>query len=390
MRRRARLIILLPLLAALSACVSSRPRIADIPAGHRPPASTDEAGLWLAMDKVENQIRTSGNLVRGKALNSYVKGIVCKLAGARCPDIRVYILRRPHFNASMAPNGVMQVWTGLLLRTRNEAQLATVLGHEIGHFLKRHSLQQWRDATATTDALMVVQMAMGAAGVGQFGNLAGLMAIGGLLAFGRDHEREADRVGLEMIAKAGYDPSEAAKVWDQLIREGDAALDKTRPPFFFSTHPPSKERSASLKKLASAAIRRGGAGDKGRARFREVIAPLRAAYLRDDQHLREFSRSLELIAMLIEDGAGRGELEYFRGELHRLRGEDGDREKALGAYGAALAGGGAPPEAHRSLGLMHLKSKDRARARAAFTAYLQAVPEAEDREMIRALIEPGG
>ena len=59
---------------------------------------------------------------------------------------QVHLVRTPLFNASMAPNGMMQVWTGLLLRVDDEAQLAAVLGHEFGHYLARHSTERLRDA----------------------------------------------------------------------------------------------------------------------------------------------------------------------------------------------------------------------------------------------------
>ena len=97
------------------------------------------------MDRAERQLRRSPFLVRDKALHDYIESIACRLGKDHCPDIRVYIVRTPLFNASMAPNGMLQVWTGLLLRMDNEAQLAAVLGHEIGHYVERHSVERLRD-----------------------------------------------------------------------------------------------------------------------------------------------------------------------------------------------------------------------------------------------------
>ena len=70
--------------------------------------------------------------------------------------IRVYAMRQPDFNASMAPNGMMIVHTGLLAHMRNEAQLAAVLGHESGHYLRRHSVQNWRSLKSKSAAMAVV------------------------------------------------------------------------------------------------------------------------------------------------------------------------------------------------------------------------------------------
>ena len=93
----------------------------------RPELSTDEGGLWGIMDREERNLRRSPFLIRDRKLNDYVQGIACRLAGDHCPDVRVYLVNTPLFNASMAPNGMMQVWSGLLLRVENEAQLAAVI-----------------------------------------------------------------------------------------------------------------------------------------------------------------------------------------------------------------------------------------------------------------------
>ena len=98
------------------------------------------------MDREESRLRLSPFTLRDAQFTAYIQDIACRLGGEHCPDIRVYLMRTPFFNASMAPNGMMQVWTGLLLRVENEAQLAAVLGHEIGHYVARHSVDQLREA----------------------------------------------------------------------------------------------------------------------------------------------------------------------------------------------------------------------------------------------------
>ena len=119
----------------------------------------------------------------------------------------------------MMAKGTMQVWTGLLLRVQNEAQLAAVLGHELTHYLRRHTLQRWRDIRAKTDALIFFQLATAVAGVGIVGTVATLATIGSIKAFSRDMEREADSLGFEIMTKAGYDPREMPKIWEMMIAE---------------------------------------------------------------------------------------------------------------------------------------------------------------------------
>ena len=113
---------------------------------HAARGGTDEGGLWALMDREEVRLRRSPFRIREEELNRYLNGIACKLGADHCPDIRVYLMRVPYFNANIAPNGMMQIWSGLLLRVENETQLSAVIAHEIGHYLQRHSVEQLRDA----------------------------------------------------------------------------------------------------------------------------------------------------------------------------------------------------------------------------------------------------
>ncbi len=109
----------------------------------RPDAASDEGGLWALMDREERNLRRSPFVVPDARLKAYLQAVACRLGGQHCPDIRVHLVRTPVFNASMAPNGMLQLWTGLLLRVENEAQLAAIVGHEIGHYLQRHSVDRF-------------------------------------------------------------------------------------------------------------------------------------------------------------------------------------------------------------------------------------------------------
>ena len=116
------------LLAALAAPAYAA-GIDDALPGQRPPAGSDEDELWYAMERAETELRRSPLLVRDPALNAYVRDVACKVAGDHCGDLRVYVMDVPQFNASMAPNGMMLVWTGALLRIHE----ATVIDADFGY-----------------------------------------------------------------------------------------------------------------------------------------------------------------------------------------------------------------------------------------------------------------
>ena len=352
--------------------------VQDIQPGERPDLQTDEAGLWMKMDRVEAELRSSGQLVEDRKLNAYVRGIVCKLAPEYCQDIRVYLVRTAGFNAAMAPNGAMMVWTGLLLRCRNEAQLAYILGHELAHYIQRHSLQQWRDLRSRTTGATFFQLATALTGLGLIGDLAYMGTMANAMAFSRDHEREADRIGFERLRKAGYRTTEAPKIWEYLERE-KAAGDDDEPLIFFSSHPASDERRDTLTRLSQAA---GSKGRIGRKAFRRQVSRFRRAWLRDELLRRDYPRFGVLTAHLLDSGMNPGEVHFMKGEMHRLRAEDGDSVKAVAAYRRALKTKKAPVETLRSLGLVLWSMNQEKDARQAFKRYIARNPRADDRAMV--------
>jgi Zn-dependent protease with chaperone function len=384
-RGRALLAIGLGVVFCTACAAPHRPAAIDMKPLARPALDTDEAGLWMAMDRAEGTLKRSGHVMTDAALTGYVRGVICKLASAHCGDVRVYVVRTPQFNATMAPNGVMQVWTGLLLRTENEAQLAFVLGHEVGHYLRRHSVERWRDARLKGDVLAFFSLGAAAAGIGFVTPVVQLATLASIYAFSRDNEREADEMGFELMVHAGYDPREAARIWEALVKERDAGDDK-QPLLFFSTHPSPDERIATLRALADKASVAGQPAVVGRDEFLAATLSHRATLLRDELRRRDFKRTAVLLDRLVDAGDAPGTTHYFRAEMYRLRADDGDSEKAIASYEQALATGAAPIDAHRSLGLVFMKQGEKARARAAFVEYLTRRPGADDREMIEAYL----
>ena len=355
--------------------------------GKRPPIASLEGSLWAAMDKAENATKTSGNRIIDPALNTYVSGIVCKLAGNFCPHIRTYIMCVPAFNANMAPNGVMQIWTGLLLRVRDEAQLASVLGHEIGHFLLRHSRARMQQQIDQSNALLFLKMAVAVAGIPADHTVTDLLALGVLRAYGREHERESDLVGLRLLVKNGYDPWAAQNIWIQLRRENKPDKGAAPRSYFLATHPSPTERIDNLGAMARYAEKHISRKDRGLRRYEKAVFPLRMMLLQDEMNLRQFDRSQKLLTMLIRGGRHVGQLHFFRGETYRLRGGDGDLEKAMQSYRIAVERQAAPAIAYRSMGRVLDKLGKKAEARNAYRTYLEISPDAEDRKIIEFMLD---
>jgi Zn-dependent protease with chaperone function len=338
----------------------------------RPESGTDEGGLWALMDREEQRLRRSAFVIRDRALQEYVTGIA----------------HTPYFNASMAPNGMMQVWSGLLLRMTSEAQLAAVLGHEIGHYYARHSIERLRDAKSRSAFGQFLGIVLSAAGGGNVGGIAQLALLAGMLAYSRDQEREADTIGLELMARAGYAPLEASRVWAQLLEElksgAKEAEEYWNESILFATHPPAEERQ---KTLAEAAAAKGDAGRTGEAEYRAALEKHRSDFLADELKRRRFGETKALFERMLAALPEDGELQYCLGEAYRLRAQDEDLKQALAAYRRAEAMKGTPPELYRSMGLVHRQLGEVPQSDAAFGRYLELKPAASDGALIRSYLK---
>jgi predicted Zn-dependent protease len=372
---------------ALAGCATDGVKPAPIAPGYKPAAATDEGGLWQMMDRVETETKRSRFLVRDPEVNAYVRDIACRLSASHCTDVRVYVTRTPAFNATMAPNGMMTIWTGLLLRTQNEAQLAAVIGHELGHYLNRHTLQQWRNARDTSDIAAFLSVGLAGAGVGVIGLMVQAAALAGIFAYSREQEREADEVGIRLMAAAGYRPIEASRVWEQLIAEAAAREQQRERDIFFASHPAPEERAQTLKARAAEL---GGPGETYEQRYRERLRNLRATLFEDELRLRQYGQTLKLFELLGREGQQDADLAYFTGEVYRLRNGDGDAAQARENYERALALADPPAEAHRGLGFIHMRVGDQVRADEQFRQYLRLKPDAEDRAIIRSYVQIRG
>jgi predicted Zn-dependent protease len=344
----------------------------------RPAVDTDEGGLWSLMDREEARLRRSPLAIRDPALGKYLSDLTCRLTEGHCPDIRIHVMRTPVFNASMAPNGMMQVWSGLLLRVENEAQLAAIIGHELGHYLERHQVEQLRDAK---DKAMLAQL------VGLIGGIAGAVGKVGILAtqfaFSREHETRADRLGMRLMKDAGYEGRQAARVWDNLLGElkvtgGENVGERSA---MFATHPPAGNRRDDLLKLAGDA-----GGETAAAAYQRVIAPLRYGWLQDEVKRGQYEESLVLFDRLLSGKPSDAEVLYARGEVYRLRGDKDDLPRSLDDLTRATAAQKPPVEAFRSLGLVHKQRADAPAAAQAFEKYLALAPDAPDAGLLKAYL----
>jgi predicted Zn-dependent protease len=143
-------------------------------------------------------------------------------------------------NAFALPGGPIFITEGLLRRLRSEAELAAVLGHEIGHVIARHSSEQLAKQQLTPGLIGAAVVGTGDYTTAQIGQV-----VGGLInmRYGRDDELESDALGIRIVAEAGYDPRAMLSVMEMLAK----ASGGSRQPEFFSTHPHPENRLARIR-----------------------------------------------------------------------------------------------------------------------------------------------
>jgi predicted Zn-dependent protease len=363
-----------------------------IKAGYRP-TEADEQGMWRQYERVEQEIAGSNLLIQDKALASYLRDLAGRVGGPVASDLRVYVAQIPEFNAFMAPNGFMVVFSGLLTRMRDEAQLCGVLAHEAGHFLRRHHVRGWRDLRRKSDFLSIAAMGAGVAGgasgvyLGDAVQLAQMGTVLSLFAYSRQLEAEADAMGLKLISDAGYDPQAMPNTWQQLIEEIEASarMRRKRPNrgySLFATHPAPESRMTDLRLSAQEVKGRAGEAGRGRERYLKAIGEHRQRLLDDQVKLNDPGASLYIVQNLAKDG-WTGLLRFYEAEIWRLRGEKGDAERAAQGYAAAVQLPDAPAEAWRNHGYAELKAGRRDHGKAALGRYLTLAPKASDAAMVR-------
>jgi metalloendopeptidase OMA1, mitochondrial len=146
-------------------------------------------------------------------------------------------------NAFALPGGKVAVYTGLLPVAANGDGLAVVMGHEIAHALLRHSAERMAHQKLAQFGQLAVGMSVGDMDNGTRAMVMGAMGLGAkygvMLPFSRDHESEADRIGLTLMARACFDPREAPKLWQRM---GAANASRGQPSEFTSTHPSNETR----------------------------------------------------------------------------------------------------------------------------------------------------
>ncbi len=217
------------------------------------PAQQERIGQELLRN-----LRRAGKLNTDPLIGEYIASLGARLvAGAEVMDQRFhfFVIDDPSINAFAAPGGYIGVHTGLIEAARDEGELAAVLAHEIAHVTQEHLARAYEDADNMSIPTLVGLL--GAMLVGAQDAQLGSAAVAGVAAgtaqrqinFTREHEKEADRIGIQILANAGFDPNDMPEFFERMQQA--SRYTGSQLPTFLRTHPVTSNRLAEAKDRAS-------------------------------------------------------------------------------------------------------------------------------------------
>jgi predicted Zn-dependent protease len=305
------------------------------------------------------------------------------------------VIDDPTLNAFALPDGTVVIHTGLIAVLENEAQLATVIGHEIAHATHRHGYRGYKNAQkmswvqlgamvagAVVDTQTNSAIAETLVGLGS-----GLAISAAVNGHGRNLEDDADRIGLHYMVDAGYDPFEAPVVWHRFnehVQDQSAVTN-----WFFSDHSTHKARISNLTREINAHYREGFDRSSYKTyekRYLKMAEPLRRRTAVQDYHRKEYKNAAKYFSQSLEKDPNDAVAHLYMGKIILDTGGPEAADRALEAYKTAARLEPKYAEPYREIGLLYYRVENHQAAVRAFETYLQMEPDAPEGQQIRTYI----
>ena len=382
-----------------------------------------EVEAFEAADEYHAAMVKAERILDDDALHEYLQARTNELLverGLEEDSIRVFVVKNPYMNASMLANGVIHLHTGILARIENEAQLATLLGHEIGHHVLRHvareELSRQREESRATWTRVAVAVVLAPTGLSPLAFIdIETKGMDGVLArqmsgYSRAFETEADRYGFEVMQAAGYPVDQSAAFFQRMIDVEEATRaelnvgEAPEDPYVYASHPKLTARKASYEQLiaegrtgcevedAGCASDEAEPGSGSEASQEErYMARMEAAVLDAARADRAIGRRLAAIAILDRLLAFQSESVdawELLGSIRSARGSRSDEiPEAIEALERAAELDPERATVRRELGFLYQNTDRPVEAASSFRAYLDAEPEARDAKIIQRFID---
>ncbi len=367
------------------------------------PQKEDEAELWDIASGHENDLRNSGRVLHNRQVEAYLESITDRMLGSYLDHLGIEIdfilVEEATLSGWVYPYGTIAVHTGLLAGMENEAQLASILAHELSHFLQRHSyrelITEGRQSAIGKGLGLLATIAIaaetGAIDTSLISSTEGLWTNLVTSGYSRKLEYVADEEGLALMAKANYSRDEAVLGFQAL---GDNALyGAADPRKLWSSHPKLESRIENIEKEIKKERRKKKSAYKAGVvppleRYYRGIAPALIINARLDIREQQFDRARAALRKYISVKPDDPEAEFLVGETYRKAEPDGpDYTQRMDAYRRALEKDSGYAPAHKELGMAYRRQRRSSEAVAAFEQYLTVAGEAADAGIIRGYVD---
>lgn len=310
----------------------------------------EEARALNTAKKIEAILKRNGSIYNNKKVTAYLQKVMNRLYPAFKNKITVKILNFTDLNAFALANGTIYFNLGLIARLENEAQLATVLGHEGAHYVYKHSIRKRQKIKSVADVRTNKR---------------------GIYGYSRNLEREADRHAFRRLKKAGYNTSEAYKVFVHLAAE--VKLLQRHTPGLVRLHPKLTERITSFRVLHNKSGNK--AGVKHKKIYNLQMRKVKIADLEANLATGNYKSIILILGRLNMNKTYPGYYPYFLGEAYRLRGQQSDYDTAAKSYLKSTQNSPQYAPAYNALGIYYLKKNSLHKARQYFKQYLKLSPQ---------------
>ena len=345
-----------------------------------------ETMLWQRAQEEQAILDNSGLLYPNSELEDYLNHVACRLEPDGIPSdlsFKIKVIQDPNLNAFAFPNGVIYVHTGILARMDNEAQLALLLAHEMTHCINRHAMRVLGSIKNRSKFIATVQeiparIAM-TQDVAKFLGLTGSMAA--VAGYTRELETEADRIGLDIAANAGYDVNEVVRLFEHLKNE--MTMEGLVEPYFFGTHPNVEQRIANVRGWLNTGYRSKNAGVTNTLIFQSKLSKVILDNASLDLRLGRFLVARRGVEKFLQIKPDDPQAYYLLGEIHRQRGQADDLKTAIGFYQKAISLNPSFEAPHKAIGLIHYKDGEKHQAKKYFETCLLLSPDTPDKAYIQ-------
>ena len=243
---------ILVVIACATVPITGRSQLSLVPDSDLIPAANQQYAQFMTMAEQKNAVLSASDSPQAASTIALVQRVTDRILDAAGVKDKynwsVTVVNFSNKNAFVLPNGEIVVFTGILPIAKTEAGLAAIIGHEVGHVVAHHQAERASQQLLVTAGLQVLDLSLALA-KSQYqpliGAAVGLGALYGYqLPYSREHESEADYLGLLYMAKAGYDPAEAIGVWERMEAQSEAGANVWQ---YLSTHPSPGNRKAQLQ-----------------------------------------------------------------------------------------------------------------------------------------------